>query len=114
MSARLVKLQDEQGYWHASLLDTATYADPETSSTGLITYALAYGVNQGLLDKATYMPFIEKGWKALVRSVDTEGKVCWVQPVGQNPKKIEKKSTELYGVGAFLQAAAEIYQLSAD
>ena len=114
MSARLVELQDEQGYWHASLLDEKNFVDPETSSTGLITYALAYGVNHGMLDKATYMPFIEKGWKALVRSVDTEGKVCWVQPVGQAPKKIEKKSTELYGVGAFLQAAAEIYQLSAN
>ena len=111
MSTRLIQLQDANGYWHASLLDPETYADPETSSTGLIIYALAYGVNSGLLDKETFMPSIEKGWKALVKAVDTEGKVGWVQPIGQNPKKIEKKSTELYGIGGFLLSASEIYKM---
>lgn len=111
MAESIVNCQDANGYWHASLLDRETYADPETSSTGLIIYALAYGVNAGLLENDKYMPVVKKGWEALVKAVDTEGKLGWVQPVGQNPKKIEKGSTEVYGVGGFLMTAAEIMKM---
>lgn len=112
MSERIAELQSEDGFWRASMLDTQTYPDPETSGTGLFVYALAYGINQGYLPKEEYLPVVMKGWKALVASVDTEGKLCWVQPVGQAPKRIEKKSNLVYGTGGFLQAACEVYQLS--
>ena len=104
-------MQCEDGFWRASMLDTETYVDPETSSTGLFVYALAYGINQGYLSKEDYLPIVIKGWEALVASVDTEGKVCWVQPVGQDPKRIEKRMTQVYGTGGFLMAACEIYKL---
>lgn len=112
MSERVAQLQGEDGFWRASLLDTKTFTDPETSSTGLFVYALAYGINEGYLSKEKYLPIVTKGWKALVASVDTEGKLCWVQPVGQSPEKIEKKSNQTYGTGAFLLAACEMYRLS--
>lgn len=112
MSERIAELQCEDGFWRASMLDTQTYTDPETSGTGLLVYALAYGVNKGYLDKERFLPVVGKGWQALVASVDTEGKLCWVQPVGQAPKKIEKKSNLVYGTGGFLQAACEVYKLS--
>ena len=64
LSDRIIQLQGKDGYWHASLLDPDSYPSPETSATGFIVYALSYGVNEGLLDKATFMPAIEKGWKA--------------------------------------------------
>ena len=111
MSERVAGLQSEDGFWRASLLDPASYPGPETSGTGLFTYALAYGINSGLLEREKYLPAVERGWKALVSSVDTEGKVGWVQPVGQAPKHVEKKSNLTYGTGAFLQAAAEVYRL---
>ena len=111
MAQRIIRYQDADGYWHASLLDMDSYPEPETSSTGLITYALAYGINAGLLDEATYKPVVLKGWNALVKAVDTEGKVCWVQPVGQDPRKISKKSTEVYGVGGFLMTAVEMSKM---
>lgn len=112
MSEKIASLQDKNGFWHASMLDPITYSDPETSGTGLFVYALAYGINEGYLSKEKYLPVVTKGWEALVSSVDTEGKVCWVQPVGQAPKSIEKRSTNVYGVGGFLMAACEVYQLS--
>lgn len=112
MSKRLASLQQSDGCWHASLLDPASYPAPETSATGFITYALAYGINAGLLPKDEYLPIVRKGWEALVKSVDTEGKLCWVQPVGASPKNVQKKNTEVYGVGAFLMTAAEIWKLS--
>lgn len=112
MSERVAGLQGEDGFWRASLLDPVSYPDPETSGTGLFTYALAYGINNGYLEREKYMPVVEKGWRALVSAVDTEGKVGWVQPVGQDPKRVEKKSNLTYGTGAFLMAAAEVSRLA--
>ena len=114
MSGRLAELQCEDGFWRASLLDPEAYPDPETSSTGLIVYALAYGINEGYLSKEEFLPIVLKGWQALVASVDTEGRVCWVQPVGQAPKRIEKKESQVYvyGTGGFLMAACEMYKLA--
>lgn len=111
MSRRIVSLQQPDGFWRSSLLDPEAYPYPETSGTGLFVYALAYGINAGYLDRETYLPAVEKGWKALVSAVDTEGKLCWVQPIGSAPKDLKKKDTQLYGVGAFLCAASEIYDI---
>lgn len=112
MSEKVAELQCKDGFWRASMLDPETYPDPETSSTGLFVYALAYGINQGYLPKDKFLPVVTKGWQALVASVDTEGKVCWVQPVGQAPKRIEKRMTQVYGTGGFLMAACEMYKLA--
>lgn len=112
MMTKAASLQDKNGYWHASLLDPESYPNPETSSSGFITYALAYGVNSGLLDRGKYLPVVEKGWKALVRAVYPDGKLGWVQPIGADPKKVKKDMTEVYGVGAFLLAGSEVVKLT--
>jgi rhamnogalacturonyl hydrolase YesR len=52
MSERLLGLQQPDGLWRASLLDPASYPSKDTSGTGLHTYGLAWGVNQGLLPKS--------------------------------------------------------------
>lgn len=102
LATRVASLQSADGYWHASLLDPASYPSPETSATGFIVYALAYGVNEGVLDKATFMPTIEKGWKALLDAVEPDGKLGYVQPIGADPRKVTRDMTEVYGTGAFL------------
>lgn len=112
MCHRIATLQCKDGFWNSSLLDPDAYPFPETSGTGLFVYALAYGINEGYLPKDEYLPVVKKGWSALVSSVDTEGKVGWVQPIGQSPEKIEKHTTELYGIGAFLLAACEVYNIA--
>lgn len=112
LAARLSQLQDKDGFWHASLLDPQSYPSPETSSTALITYGLAYGVNHHLLDKASYLPVVRKAWQALLTTVDKNGKVGWVQPIGADPKKVTRDMTAVYGVGAFLMAGTEILNLS--
>ena len=111
LSERAAKLQSPDGFWHASMLDPASYPSPETSATGFIVYALAYGINEGLLDKDIYLPVVEKGWKALVSAVETDGKLGYVQPIGADPKKVTRDMTEVYGVGAFLLAGNQIYKL---
>ncbi len=109
--ARLAKFQDADGFWHASLLDPASYPAPETSATALITYAMAWGVNNGLLDGTEYLPAITKGWKALSTAIDAEGRVGWVQPIGASPQSVTAESTAVYGAGAVLMAGAEIYKM---
>lgn len=107
----LVQYQDKNGFWHASLLDPESYPSPETSATTLITYALAYGINEGLLSKADYYSPTKLGWDALVSVVGKDGKLGWVQPIGADPKKVTADMTAVYGVGAFLLAGSEMCKL---
>jgi rhamnogalacturonyl hydrolase YesR len=105
---RLASLQGNDGFWHASLLDPDNYPAPETSATALITYALAYGINHGLLERAKFAPVMEKSWAALLSAVDEDGKLGWVQPIGADPRTVTAEMTAPYGVGAFLLAGSEV------
>ncbi|MGL5683776.1 MAG: glycoside hydrolase family 88/105 protein [Marinifilaceae bacterium] len=111
---KVIKLQQEDGYWRASLLDPASFPSPETSASGFIVYAFAYGINQNILPKTVFMPALTKGWDALVRAVETNGKLGYVQPIGADPRAVTKDMTEVYGVGAFLLAGTQIYEMSAE
>ena len=112
MSAKILTCQQADGLWRASLLDPDSYPLKETSGSGFYTYALAWGVNQGLLDKAQYEPAVRKAWAALVGCVEADGKLTHVQPIGADPKHFEEDATEVYGVGAFLLAGSEIYRMA--
>lgn len=111
MAKRLAGLQGPDGYWHASLLDPDSYPNPETSASGFYCYGLAWGINNGYLSKEKYLPIVTKAWIALMRSVDPDGKLCWVQPVGADPKSVTREMTEVYGVGAYLLAGSEMVKL---
>ncbi len=113
MSAKILTCQQPDGLWRASLLDPDSYPLKETSGSGFYTYALAWGVNQGLLDRAQFEPAMHKAWAALVSCVDADGKLTHVQPIGADPKKFAPESTEVYGVGAFLLAGNEVYRMAA-
>lgn len=108
MSAKIASLQGEDGYWRSDLLSPSIYPMPETSGTGLFTYAMLYGINAGILDADTYLSVVKKGWEAMVKAVDTEGKVGWTQMVAQKPGTVEKKDTRGYSTGSLLMIAAEI------
>lgn len=112
MAQRIARCQGDDGFWHASLLDPASYPSPETSASGFFVYALAYGINEGLLPRDTYLPIVEKGWNALLSAVEEDGKLGYVQPIGADPKKVTRDMTEVYGPGAFLLAGTELYRLA--
>jgi rhamnogalacturonyl hydrolase YesR len=112
LAKSLAALQDEQGYWHASLLDPESYPAPEASATALITYALASGVNAGALPESEYLPVLEKAWTWLASAVDENGKLGWVQPIGADPKKVTANMTAPYGVGALLMAGKQIFLMN--
>ena len=114
LASRLVTLQTADNTWHASLLDPASFPAPETSGTGFITYGLAWGINRGYLDRETYLPTVLRGWKGLCDAVHADGKLGYVQPIGQDPRKVTKDMTEVYGVGALLQAGCELHRLATE
>lgn len=107
MMGKIALLQDKQGFWHPSLLDTAAYPMPESSASGFFAYSLFWGINRGYLDKDEYLPIAIKAWKALYSIVHEDGKVGFVQAIGADPKKVGFDDTEVYGTGAFLLAAVE-------
>jgi unsaturated rhamnogalacturonyl hydrolase len=113
MAERIAGLQQSDGLWRSSLLDPASYPLKETSGSGFYCYALAWGVNHGLLNRETYTPVVVKAWNALTACVTPEGKLTHVQPVGADPKKFPEDATEAYGVGAFLLAGSEVCRLPA-
>jgi len=110
MAARIAALQQPDGSWHASLLDPASYPVTEASGTGFYTYALLWGLNNGILDKQTYWPVAQKAWIALNGCVQPDGMLGYVQRVGAAPDKVDQNSTEIYGVGAFLLAGTQLYK----
>lgn len=107
----VVECQDEKGSWHASMLDREHYNAPENSSSAFFCYALAYGINHGLLTGRRYRTALEKGWKALVGFVNNEGRIGYVQQIGHAPVTVKAEETENYAVGALLLAGSEICRL---
>ena len=112
MAAKLLTLQKPDGYWPASLLDTDPGTPPETSGTAFFTYAFAWGVDAGLLDRAAYEPAAIRGWNAVVRGVQADGMLGWVQQVGDRPDSVSAKETQFYGSGAYLLAGSAMYDLA--
>ncbi|HEX8711487.1 MAG TPA: glycoside hydrolase family 88 protein [Terracidiphilus sp.] len=112
MSAEMVSIQGKDGLWRPGLLDADSYPLPEMSGSAFITYALAYGVNEGILDKATYWPAVQKAWAGMLSHVYADGRLGCIQPVGAAPGAYTETSSYVYGVGAYLLAGSEIYSAS--
>ncbi len=112
MAEKIITLQQADGLWRASLLDPGSYPGGEGSGSGFFCYALAWGINKGILDKATYLPAVQKAWAGLNTLLTAEGKVGWVQPIGADPQKnFSAESWEVYGAGAFLLAGSEVIKM---
>jgi rhamnogalacturonyl hydrolase YesR len=103
--------QGEDGYWRMNLDDADDFPMPESSGTGFFTYAMAWGLNNGLLPWDEFLPVAEKGWRALYNGTSEDGCVLWGQPVGGGPYAIKKEDTKEYVAGAFLLAGSEMLKL---
>ena len=112
MAEKIASLQQPDGLWHASLHDPRSYPLKETSGSGFFIFALAWGINHRLLDRAKYEPVVRRGWAALEGCVTPEGKLGYVQQVGADPRSFKPQDYEVYGAGAFLLAGKELYLLA--
>jgi len=108
----LLKLQNADGLWRSSLLDPQ---DPqgESSGTSFFVYAMAWGINRGLLPAEIFQPAVMKGYQALAENIQPTGMLGYVQKIGDAPDKQDTgaESTEVYGTGAFLLAGSEVIRL---
>ncbi|MGQ7870618.1 glycoside hydrolase family 88/105 protein [Sunxiuqinia sp. sy24] len=112
MAKKIKALQQADGLWRASLLDPESYPGGEASGSGFYTFALAWGINNGLLDKEEYTPVVEKAWIGLNGLLQADGHVGWTQPIGADPRaNFSNDSWEVYGTGAFLLAGSEVIKM---
>ncbi|WP_024994857.1 DUF2264 domain-containing protein [Phocaeicola paurosaccharolyticus] len=115
MAKAVAAIQQPQGYWTRSMMDPEHAPGAETSGTAFFTYGLIWGVNNGYLDRATYMPTIQKAWSYLRdKAFQKDGSVGYVQPIGEkaiNGQVVDARSTANFGVGAFLLASCEYVRM---
>jgi rhamnogalacturonyl hydrolase YesR len=111
MAEKIKILQPTDGLWRTSLLSPESFDHGEVSGSGFFTYALAWGINNGILNKESYTPVVLKAWKAILACQQENGKVGWVQNIGANPMPASVNSWQNFGTGAFLMAGSEILKL---
>lgn len=111
LANRIKSLQPEDGLWRTSLLCPEAYDHGEVSGTGLYTFALAWGINNGLLSKEEYLPTVKKAWAALRACQHADGMVGWVQNIGASPEPASYDSWQNFGTGAYLFAGSEVIKL---
>lgn len=114
----LLPLQRADGFWNASLHDPENYGGKELTGTSLFVYGMAWGINNNIIDRETYLPVVIKAWNALVKDcVHPDGKLGWVQSTGKEPKDGQPVTYdkvpdfEDYGLGCFLLGGSEVYKL---
>ena len=116
MAKALQKVQRDDGFWNVSLADTIDFPGPETSGTAFFTYGIAWGINEGILDSAFYMPTVTKAWNGMVsKAVHPDGRVGYTQGVSDKPSRsqpVTYNSFRDYGEGSFLLAGTEVIKLA--
>jgi len=113
----ILKYQDKAGYWNVSMADPSHFGGKELTGTALFTYAMAWGVNNGILKKKTFKKPIAKAWAMLYSCVHPNGFLGYVQGTGKEPKDSQPvgynhvPDFEDFGLGCFLLAGSEVYKL---
>jgi unsaturated rhamnogalacturonyl hydrolase len=112
MAEEVRSIQGKDGLWRSGLLDPDAYELPEVSGSAFFTYAIAYGINEHILDRKTYLPVVERSWKGMLQHVYADGRLGSIQPVDAQPGKFKPSSSHVYGVGGFLMAGYEMNRLA--
>ena len=112
IAEELAALQGADGLWRPGLLDAAAYPLPENSGSAFFTFGFAYGINNGILERAKYQPVVEKAWRGLLSHIYQDGRLGCIQPIGAAPGDYTAASSYVFGTGAFLLAGSEVYRLA--
>ena len=114
MAERIEAIQGKDGLWRSGLLDPGAYDLPEVSGSAFFTYALAWGINNGLLERAKFEPAVERAWAGMLAHIYADGRLGSIQPIDGQPGKFKPSASYVYGVGGFLLAASEMDLLARD
>jgi unsaturated rhamnogalacturonyl hydrolase len=113
MAEKVAAIQSADGLWRSGLLDPADYDLPEVSGSAFFTFAIAYGINEKILDRKTYLPVVERSWKGILGHIYADGRLGSIQPIDGQPGKFKPSASYVYGVGGFLMAGSEMHRLAA-
>ena len=111
-AAGLRQVQAPSGLWHQLLDRPDSYE--ETSSSGMYVFALARGINLGLLNRTTYAPVVLRGWNGLTTKVNSIGQVedtCIGTSLGWDDTYYLNRPTDVnatLGYGPVFLAGAEL------
>jgi unsaturated rhamnogalacturonyl hydrolase len=108
MAKEVASIQGPDGLWRTGLLDPGAYPNPEVSGSAFFTFALTWGIDNGLLDRKAYEPVVEKAWAGLLKHVYADGRLGSMQKIGGSPDRVSPGGSYVYGVGAFLLAGSEL------
>ena len=108
MADRVAAIQGSDGLWRSGLLDPTSYDLPEVSGSAFFTYAMAWGVNHGILDRAKFEPIVKQAWAGMLTHIYADGRLGSIQPIDGAPGKFKPSASYVYGVGGFLLAASEV------
>jgi rhamnogalacturonyl hydrolase YesR len=111
MAESLASRQQADGFWRSNLDDPKQFRMPESSGTAFFCYGIAWGINNGILDRDRFLPIVKKSWAAVASVVNEEGDVTWCQPPGGGPGEVKETDSTRYGAGIFLLAASEVFRL---
>ena len=111
MAAAVSRLQHADGLWRTSLLDPEHFPARETSGSALFCYAIAWGINNAILDRETYITVVENAWRGLIDCISPTGRLGWVQLPADGARSVKKNDSMEYGSGAFLLAGSEMMKL---
>ncbi len=114
MADKVASIQGRDGLWRSGLLDPAAYDLPEVSGSAFFTYALAWGINNGVLNRAKFEPVVERAWAGILAHIFADGRLGSIQPIDGQPGKFKPSASYVYGVGGFLLAASELDLLARD
>ena len=119
MMEALLKYQGDDGMWRQLVDKSESW--PETSGTGMFTYAMVTGVKMGWLDPEIYGPAARKAWLALASYIDEDANVTNVcvgtdkafKRVGEDLKKQydyylarDRRTGDLHGQAPVLWTAS--------
>lgn len=111
MMASIARLQRADGLWTTNLLDPEDPSGPESSGSAFYTYAMAWGINHGLLDRKTYQPRVLRAWAGLTAAIQPDGLLGYAQRAGDQPVPAKASDHALYGTGGLLLAGVEMLNL---
>lgn len=116
MAAALKGIQRTDGFWNVDLGNANDFPGPESSGTAFFTLGIAWGINHGLLDAATYTPVAQAAWNGLVtKALHSNGFLGFVQGTGSKPsdhQPVTTNDTAAYAVGGLLLAGVQVAQLT--
>jgi unsaturated rhamnogalacturonyl hydrolase len=114
MAEKLASIQSADGLWRSGLLDPDSYDLPEISGSAFFTFAMAYGINEKILDRKTYLPVVQRSWKGMLGHIYADGRLGSIQPIDGQPGKFKASASYVYGVGGFLLAGSEMHRLAGE